>query len=84
MPGRWQRLSMWENDANEPAGPANARVEQSALVTRLLLQSDSSAVSVQKLAHAAVVDGITHQEVWSAAAIGNGGISREFQSSFEN
>ena len=67
---------MWENDANEPAGPANVRVEQSALVTRLLLQYTSgqiSAVSVQKLAHAAVVDGITHQEVWSVAAIGNWG-----------
>ena len=76
MPGIRQRLSMWENDANEPAGPANVRVEQSALVTRLLLQYTSgqiSAVSVQKLAHAAVVDGITHQEVWSVAAIGNWG-----------
>ena len=49
---------------------------QSALVTRLLLQWSAGAMSateLQKHAHAAVVDGLMHPEVYKCASLGSWG-----------
>ena len=80
MPGIRQHLEMWQhaftNPASSPSVVDQTAPHQSALVTRLLLQYTSgqiSAISCQKLAHAAVVDGCQHPEVWQVAAIGNWG-----------
>ena len=76
MPGIHQRLAAFEHEGDEAAVPAQEFSEQSALVTRCLLEytaGQMSAVSCQKMCHAAVIDGCVHPEVWAVAAIGSWG-----------
>lgn len=77
MPGIRQQIELWHHNGSAAASfreSGNQTVEgQSALVTRMMLQYTSgqmSAIACQKLAHAAVVDGCQHREVWQVAAIG--------------
>ena len=73
MPGIRQRM-VAAGIAYVPGGPPDHGFDNpSALITRLLLSYTAgslSAVEVQKIAHAAVVDGIMHPEVYQVAALG--------------
>ena len=78
MPGIHQRLAAFEHEGDEAPVPAQEFSEQSAMVTRCLLEytaGQMSAVSCQKMCHAAVIDGCVHPEVWAVAAIGSWGVS---------
>ena len=73
MSGVHQRLKRAKTLANPIV---EATRSQSNLVTRLLLQWASghlSATEVQKICHAACLDGLTHPEVVAIAAIGSWG-----------
>ena len=71
MSGLHQRLR-----AAVPRPGAQAPQKDSALVTRLLLlwsEGTLSATEVQKVAHACVVDGLGHPEIYRLASLGSWG-----------
>ena len=77
MPGIRQRLAAANALTTSLADDAPVGIEfQSNLGTRLLLQWSKGSISaseVQRLAHAAVLDGLLHHEIASLASIGNWG-----------